>query len=89
MKLSVPQASLKQDPFNKIERKISEEILGKENINEVDFTFLGLAPVIFCKMRSSQKWQGIEAQMYPKLCHDFKHSFSDEGVCLTKNLNLG
>ena len=88
MKLSVPQASLKQAPLNKIERKISEEILGKDNVNEVKFPFLGLAPVIFCKMKSSQKWQGIDAQMYPKICDDFQKSFSDEGVCLTKNFNI-
>ena len=85
MKLSLPQPSLKQNPLSLVEKRLFEEILGKANVGTVTSPFLGMALVIFCKDKSSQRWQGAYANMYPKICQDFHYSPTEKGICVTKN----
>ena len=59
-----------------------------EDMNE-DQTLLASMPfMIFCRNIMDQNWLGDDIGMASKFCSDFYSTPTDQGLCLTKNMNL-
>ena len=88
MKHSLPQRKLEMPPLKEVEYGLAKKIFGSV-VETIPTTELASMPlVIFCKNELDRKWHGDDIGLNVKFCHDFYSTPTDNGLCLTKNLNF-
>ena len=88
MKHSLPQRKLKMPPLKKIEYSLAKKIFGSVKETNLSMELASLSLVIFCKNELDKKWHGDDIGLDTKFCNDFYSTPTDNGLCLTKNLNF-
>ena len=93
MKLSQPQRKVVMEPINDAEWNLTMKVFGDANSESKKKTenlqdFASMPFVIFCKDRVDKKWQGDDIGMTSSFCSDFYPTPTDQGICMTKNLNF-
>ena len=93
MKLSQPQRKLAMTPFTEAELSLTEQVFGKtkdQSINDgIKSQMISSMPLlIFCKNKLDQEWLGDDIGMIANFCTDFYPTPTDQGICMTKNLNF-
>jgi hypothetical protein len=88
MKHSLPQRKLEMPPLKEVEYSLANKIFGfvEEKIHSTELASMPL--IIFCKNELDRKWHGDDIGMNVEFCHDFYSTPTDNGLCLTKNLNF-
>ena len=87
MKLSQPQRKILMEPMNDAEWNLTRKVFGSINSEDIQ-DFASMPFVIFCKDRVDQRWHGDDIGMTPRFCSDFYPTPTDQGICMTKNLNF-
>ena len=87
MKYSLPQAKLLQKESSKIEKKLAEDLFGKEHVGNVQHSITPTAMPIYC-LNKKTGFQGDDLETQDtKVCNEFKLAPSDQGLVLSSNLN--
>ena len=88
MKHSLPQRKLEMTPLKEVGYSLAKKIFGsvEETIPSTELASMPL--IIFCKNKQGEKWHGDDIGIDVKFCHDFYSTPTDNGLCLTKNLNF-
>ena len=91
MKLSQPQRKLLNPTYSEAELSLTKKVFGAKDNQSLqnDFSLTTTMPlVIFCKDKSYQDFLGDDIGLHEKFCADFYSTPTDQGLCMTKNLNL-
>ena len=80
-------------PFTEAELSLTEQVFGKtkdQYINDgMKSQLISSMPLlIFCKNKLGQEWLGDDIGMIANFCTDFYPTPTDQGICMTKNLNF-
>ena len=80
-------------PFSDAELSLTEQVFGKakdQYINDgIKSQMISSMPLlIFCKNKLDQEWLGDDIGMIANFCTDFYPTPTDQGICMTKNLNF-
>ena len=93
MKLSQPQRKLTMTPFTEAELSLTEQVFGKTKDQYINYgmksqLISSMPLLIFCKNKLDQEWLGDDIGMISNFCTDFYPTPTDQGMCMTKNLNF-
>lgn len=93
MKLSQPERQLVSPPFSEAELSLSRKLFDiKSDLSMLDNkktqNIASMPLIIFCKNKLDQEWLGNDIGLGPNFCSDFYSTPTDQGICLTKNLNF-
>ena len=87
MKYSLPHRKILLEPILSTEQKLAERLFGSKYIRK---SFQMIAPMtmpIFC-YQENKGFLGDDIGMAGKFCNDFFPTPTDDGICLTKNLDI-
>ena len=71
-----------------IENDMAKELFPKSKVKDINETYIGpMSPIIYCHDRLNG-FQGDDVGMSAKLCNDFFLAPTDQGMCLTKNIDI-
>ena len=90
MKLSQPQRKLLMPSFSNSELSLTKKVFGstRGQKDKKSRNIASMPLVLFCKDSNDQDWLGDDIGLDTKFCSDFYPTPTDQGLCLTKNLNF-
>ena len=90
MKLSQPQRKLLMPSFSNSELSLTKKVFGstRGQKEKKSRNIASMPLVLFCKDSNDQDWLGDDIGLDTKFCSDFYPTPTDQGLCLTKNLNF-
>ena len=86
MRYALPQRKLDLDPIP-YEQQLAEKLFGIGNLDNLKFKIAPSAMPIFCHEKFNG-FLGDDIGLSAKVCNDFFPVPSDNGICLTRNLDI-
>ena len=87
MRYALPQRKIKLDPIDLEEKNMAEKLFGTKSILDLSNQIAPLSQVLFCQNRK-EGFAGDDLGMKGKFCDEFFPTPTDQGMCLTKNLDI-
>ena len=86
MKFALPQRKLTL-ASTKAEGELAKKLFGKDSTGNLNHEFAPFFLTLFC-YQQSKGFEGDDLGMKAKVCNNFFPIPTDQGICLTKNLNI-
>ena len=87
MRYSLPQRKIALNPILPNEKEIASKLFGKNKIKDLEHSIAPMSMPIYCEKKETG-FIGDNLGMSEKFCDEFFSTPSDNGICLTKDLNI-
>ena len=87
MRYALPQRKILLDPIDLGERNIAEKLFGTKNTYDLSNLIAPMSQILFCQNRK-EGFAGDDIGMKGKMCDEFFPTPTDQGICMTKNMDI-
>ena len=87
MRYALPQRKIILDPILPYEQKLAEKLFGPKNLKTLTQKLAPSSMAVFC-FRNDVGFLGDDLGVSEKVCDDFFPSPTDDGMCLTRSMDI-
>ena len=87
MRYAMPQRKMNMSRTTPSEKKLAVGLFGNGATGALNYTIAPYSLILFCYQRS-KGFEGDDLGIYAKVCNKFFPTPTDQGICLTRNMNI-